>query len=81
MDRSGANLLFAVPIGVAHRRIASRRGCLLLSVCGVVRFLFACMLFDNFDTCITFYVAAPVEFAVATFFDNNFLGIVATTTA
>lgn len=81
MNRFGTNLVFAVPIGVAHRGFATRRGCSLLSVCGVVRFLFACMLFDNFDTCITFYVAAPVEFAIATFFDNNFLGIVATTTA
>lgn len=58
-----------------------------LSVCGIcvvhscnTFYLFACMLFDNFDTCITFYVATPMEFAIATFFDNNFLGIVATTT-
>lgn len=48
--------------------------------CVSIRCLFAGMLLDNFDTCLTFDVAAPMKFAVATFFDNDFFGVVAPAT-
>lgn len=43
--------------------------------------LFACVLFDNARACITSDMAAPVEFAIATLFDDNLFGVVAAAAA
>ena len=43
--------------------------------------LFATVFLNDFNTSITFDVTAPVEFAVASLFDNDLLGVVASTTA